>query len=826
MDAAPGHSPAGCARPGIPMLRTTTILLAGLMVLAVAGGAGTLYVLYHYGRGLPDYQQLAGYEPPTVTRIHAGDGRLIAEYATEKRVFVPVDAMPKRVVNAFIAAEDKNFYTHPGIDIGGIFRAMLTNLSNLGTDRRPTGGSTITQQVAKNFLLSGEVSLDRKIKEAILSFRIERSLTKDRILELYLNEIYLGYGSYGAAAAALNYFDKSLAELSIAETAYLAALPKAPNNYSPVRHKEAAVARRNWVIDRMAEDGYITRAEAETAKTEPLGVRSPEETEIVHADYFVEEVRRELLGRFGEKGLYEGGLSVRTTLDPHLQAIADRELRAGLVAYDRRHGWRGPIAHVLLGDDWHGQLTNLVPPPALPPWQIALVLKVEPKSAAIGLATGETGTIPFAQLAWARPCLKDQHFGASPRSVGDVLAVGDVIAVEAVAADSDNNAYPPGTFGLRQIPDVNGAIVALDPHTGRVLAMSGGYSYEASQFNRATQALRQPGSAFKPIVYYTALSAGFTPSTLVLDAPIVIDQGPGLPLWKPVNYGHEFLGPVPMRIGIEKSRNLMTVRLAQTVGMDKVVQTAERFGVVDNMPEQLSMALGAADTTLLRLASAYAIFVNGGKKVTPTVIDRVQDRHGKTIFRHDERPCGGCQTSGVIPTLFVMPEIPDTREEVADPRVAYQIVSMLRGVVERGTGQKIKVIDKPLAGKTGTTNDSFDAWFVGFSPDLVVGVFVGFDEPRTLGPKETGASVAVPIFRDVMAEELKDKPAIPFRVPPGVLLVRVDAATGLPPSPGDRNVILEPFLPGTEPTGRGEVLNGNSVLPTREDGSAAPGGLY
>jgi penicillin-binding protein 1A len=807
-------------------LRAVGLLLGVLLLLAVAGGAAVLYVLYHYGRGLPDYQQLAGYEPPTVTRIHAGDGRMIAEYATEKRVFVPVDAMPKRVVNAFIAAEDKNFYTHPGIDIGGIFRAMLTNLSNIGTDRRPTGGSTITQQVAKNFLLSGEVSLERKIKEAILSFRIERSLTKKRIIELYLNEIYLGYGSYGVAAAALNYFNKSLSELSIAETAYLAALPKAPNNYNPVRRHDAAVARRNWAIDRMAEDGYIAPEEAEAAKAEPLAVKNPEETVFAHADYFVEEVRRELFGRFGEKGLYEGGLSVRTTLDPRLQAIADKGLRAGLVAYDRRHGWRGPIARVALAEDWHGQLTNMVPPPGVAPWKLALVLKVEPKSATVGLGSGETGTIPYAQAAWARAVLKDQHYGAPPRSVSDVLAAGDVIAVEAVAADSEGNAYPPGTYGLRQIPNVNGAIVALDPHTGRVLAMSGGYSYDNSQFNRATQAMRQPGSAFKPFVYYTALAAGFTPSTLVLDAPIVIDQGPGLPLWKPTNYTHEFYGPVPMRVGIEKSRNLMTVRLAQTVGMDKVAETAKRFGVVDSMPEQLSMALGAADTTLLRMTAAYAVFVNGGKKVTPTLVDRVQDRHGKTIFRHDGRPCGGCQTSGVTPAMFVVPEIPDMREEVADPRTAYQIVSMLQGVVQRGTGQKIKSIAKPLAGKTGTTNDSFDTWFIGFSPDLVVGVFVGFDEPRTLGPKETGASVAVPVFRDVMAEALADKPATPFRVPPGVLLVRVNAETGLPPQPGERNVILEPFLPGTEPTGRGEVLNGTSVVPAREDGGAAPGGLY
>jgi penicillin-binding protein 1A len=808
------------------MFRAAAIVLGGLFVLAVAAASAGLYLFYHYGRGLPDYGQLAVYEPPTVTRIHAGDGRLIAEYAIEKRVFVPVDAMPKGVINAFIAAEDKNFYTHPGIDIGGIFRAILTNIENLGSNKRPTGGSTITQQVAKNFLLSGEVSLDRKIKEAILSFRIERSLSKDRILELYLNEIYLGYGTYGVAAAALNYFNKGLNELTIAEAAYLAALPKAPNNYNPVRHKEAAVSRRNWVIDRMAEDGYITSQEAEATKAEPLTVRNPEEAVFIHAEFFVEEVRRELLDRYGEKGLYEGGLSVRTTLDSRLQDIADRTLRAGLIAYDRRHGWRGPIAKLALAQDWRGQLAGVVPPAGLAPWRLAVVLKVDGSAAAIGLATGETGTIPFSELAWARSVLKDQHFGAPPHKPGDVLAAGDVIAIEPARAAEDGAAYLPNTYGLRQIPDVNGAVVALDPHTGRVLAMNGGFSFDASEFNRATQALRQPGSSFKPFVYYTALESGFTPSTLVLDAPIVIDQGPGLPLWKPENYTHEFLGAVPMRIGIEKSRNLMTVRLAQTVGMDKVVATAEKFGVVDNMPEELSMALGAADVTLLRMTAAYAIFVNGGKKVAPTLIDRVQDRHGKTIFRHDERPCEGCNTDGVIPDAFTVPEIPDTREQVADPRSAYQIVSMLQGVVERGTGQKIRAVGKPLAGKTGTTNDSFDTWFIGFSPDLVCGVFIGFDEPRTLGPKETGASVSVPVFRDFMAEALKDEPAIPFRVPPGILLVRTDPATGLPAAPGDKGVIREAFKPGTEPTARGSVINGTSLTPGSETPAAAPGGLY
>ncbi|MGB8274487.1 MAG: penicillin-binding protein 1A [Alphaproteobacteria bacterium] len=804
--------------------KTLWILLSCVFLLAAVGVIGAIGVLYHYGRGLPDYKQLADYEPPTVTRIHAGDGRLIAEYAIEKRAFVPVDAMPKRVIRAFLAAEDKNFYTHPGIDVFGLFRAALTNISNIGTNRRPTGGSTITQQVAKNFLLGGEVSLDRKIKEAILSFRIERSLTKDRILELYLNEIYLGYGSYGVAAAALNYFNKSLDELTVAEAAYLAALPKAPNNYNPIRRPEAAKARRDWVIDRMAEERYVTAEEAEEAKAEPLIVRDAEAAPFVQAEYFVEEVRRELLDHYGEAGLYKGGLSVRTTLDPHLQEIADKTLRAGLVAYDERHGWRGPVARLKLSDEWARQLAAVALPRGLAPWSLAAVLRVDAQGADIGLAGGATGRIPFAEMAWARPWLKDQRIAAAPRKPADVLAPGDVVAVETVGATADGTAYPAGTYGLRQIPNVGGAFVALDPHTGRVLAMSGGYSYDMSEFNRATQAQRQPGSAFKPFVYLTALDAGFTPSTLVLDAPIVIDQGPGLPKWKPENYTHEFYGPVPMRIGIEKSRNLMTIRLAQTVGIEKVAETAEKFGVVDTMPNQLSMALGAADTTLLRLTTAYAMLDNGGKKITPTLIDRVQDRHGRTIFRHDERPCEGCRTDGV-PAEFVVPEIPDLRPQIADPRSAYQIVSMLQGVVERGTGQKVKAVGKPLAGKTGTTNESFDTWFIGFSPDLVAGVFVGFDEPRTLG-RETGASVAAPIFRDFMEDALKGKPAIPFRVPPGILLVRVDAGTGQLPPPGDKNVILEAFRPGTEPTGPAEAVDGSSMTPARAVPSAAPGGLY
>ena len=812
------------------MLRFLGFFLVLSLVLGLAGAGGVVYVFYHYGRDLPAYHQLASYEPPTVTRVHAGDGRLLAEFATERRVFVPIEAIPRRVVNAFLSAEDKNFYNHPGVDFMAIGRAALTNLANMGKSKRPVGASTITQQVAKNFLLSNEISYTRKIREAILAFRIEHAFSKERILELYLNEIYLGFRSYGAAAAALNYFNKSLDELTIGEAAYLAALPKAPNNYHPIRKPEAAVARRNWVINRMLEDGRISKGEAIAARNEPLTVRTRDETQLVRADHFAEEVRRELIDIYGEKGLYGGGLSVRTTLDPKLQKIAERTLRAGLIAYDRRHGWRGPVAHLeLAGADWQALLAEAEKPAGVEPWQLAVVLGLNGERAKIGLTGGAEGTVPMAELRWARPWLEDQRFGPRPKRPSEVLEVGDVVLVEPVTEDREGKAYPAGTYGLRQSPEIDGALVAMDPHTGRVLAMTGGFSYERSEFNRATQATRQPGSAFKPFVYLAALDSGYTPATIVLDAPFVIDQGAGLGKWKPANYTNKFYGPSPMRLGIEKSRNLMTVRLAQTIGMEKVVDYGRRFGVIDNMPALLSMALGAAETTLMRLTTAYAILVNGGKQIRPSLIDRVQDRHGRTVYRHDMRECPGCleQTWQEQP----VPQLPDEREQVADPRSIYQVVSMLQGVVERGTGRKIQAVGKPLAGKTGTTNDSFDTWFIGFTPDLAVGVFVGFDEPRTLGKKETGSSVSAPIFRDFMAAALADKPATPFRIPSGIRLVRVRADTGQLARAGDKGTILEAFLPGTLPSSGEQVTIDGGYAPTdfnpiAGDGAETGAGIY
>jgi len=790
----------------------TLFLLGVLGLLAAAAGVG--YVFYSYGRDLPDYTQLAQYEPPTVTRVHAGDGRLLAEYATEKRVFVPMESIPRRVVNAFTSAEDKNFYNHPGLDPLSIARAVVTNIANLGTDRRPVGASTITQQVAKNFLLSSEVSIERKIKEAILALRIEHAYAKDRILELYLNEIYLGSGSYGVAAAALNYFNKSLDALTIAEAAYLAALPKAPNNYQPEDDHDAAVARRNWVVQRMQEDGHITADQAVAAMSAPLKTRARDPKETVEAPYFAEAARRRVLERYGESRLYQGGLSVRTTIDPRLQRHAEKALREGLVAYDRRHGWRGPYDHIAVSGDWAARLRQVDPPPGRPrAWRLAVVLETTGQQAGIGFADGSRGRIPLSAMTWARPHLEGQHVGRTPRTPGDVVAPGDVVLVEALTGGD----APADGYALRQMPSIEGGIVALDPHTGRVLAMQGGFAYDRSQFNRVTQAMRQPGSAFKPFVYLSALEAGLTPTTIVLDAPFVIDQGPGLDKWKPANYSNEFYGPTPMRVGIEKSRNLMTVRLAQTVGIEKVADTAEDFGLYDHLPNQLAMSLGAGETTLLRLATAYGMLVNSGKRIEPKLIDRIQDRHGRTVFRHDTRPCEGCDADlwlGQAP-----PEIPDTRPRVTDAASAYQVVSMLRGVVERGTGRRMRDLGKPIAGKTGTTNDSFDTWFIGFTPDLVAGVYVGFDEHRTLGPNSYGSNTAGPIFKQFMAKALEGKPGIPFRTPPGIRLVRTDLETGRRADANSRTVVLEAFKAGNGPGDEQLVIDGGTA-----EGSDAGGG--
>lgn len=820
----------------------TTLSLA--LFLGFVGLGIVVFGIWHLSQGLPEFSQLKDYQPPVTTRVHAGDGRLVAEFATERRVFVPVDAMPKRVVRAFIAAEDQNFYSHGGVDWVAVLRASLAYAGSVIEGRRPGGASTITQQVARHFLLSNEFSFERKFREWILAHRLEQALSKDRILELYLNEIYLGNRAYGVAAAALNYFDKSLDELTLAEAAFLASLPKAPDRYFRERFRDAAIARRNYVIGRMLEDGYITQMEAAEASAEPIAFRDRSETRTVRASYFVEEVRRELQAVYGEKALYGGGLSVRTTLNPELQSIASRVLRDGLERYDRKDGWRGPVTHLASFDSWKDQLRKVPVPPGGEDWTLAVVLEVTDAAASIGTVDGERGRIPLEQLKWARRTEGGKFVAPPVKAASDALNLGDVVLVEKLPPGEGDDRAGSDIYALRQIPEVQGALVAMDPHTGRVLALVGGFSSNISVFNRATQALRQPGSAFKPFVYLAALEQGFTPSSLILDAPFAMDQGAGLGKWRPSNFTDKFYGPTPLRVGMEKSRNVMTVRLAQYMGMEPVVDVVRRFGVVDNLPPHLSMALGAAETTVLRLTAGYAMLVNGGKRITPTFIDRVQDATGRTIYRHDKRPCEGCgslewpasaQAAPVDAAVYLassssgqtaptgldgtaaspsqdsslaVPSVPDNREQVADPRHVYQIVAMLEGVVQRGTGVRIKEIGKPLAGKTGTTNDANDVWFVGFSPDLAVGVFVGFDQPRSLGDTESGSSIAVPIFKDFMAGALRDAPATPFRVPPGLRLVRVDAETGRLARPGDGRAIWEGFIPGTEPTGNEGVLDG------------------
>ncbi|HMD63835.1 MAG TPA: penicillin-binding protein 1A, partial [Stellaceae bacterium] len=763
------------------MVKIFRFLFVCAVMLAIAGCGFVGITLWYFGRDLPDYQQLAHYQPPIMTRVQAGDGRLLAEYATERRIFVPVQSIPKPVINAFLSAEDKNFYSHHGVDPVSILRAAITDVSRFRANRRPVGASTITQQVAKNMLLSSEISIERKVKEILLATRIEAALPKERILELYLNEIYLGAGAYGVAAAALTYFDKPLDELTLGEAAFLAGLPKAPNRYSPARFPQAAKARRDWVLDRMVEDGTATQEAATQAEILPLELHHRQETEQVRAPYFAEEVRRELLARYGDKVLYGAGLSVRTSLDARLQAASDKALRTGLIAYEHSHGgWRGAIARIDPKGDWAAHLAA-VPVPGVASdvgWRLAMVVRSEPDGAAIGFSNGTTGRIPFSEIRWARPRFENGSLGAAPRSAADVVKPGDVVMVEPVAVSSakgDAAGKATGGYTLCQVPEVSGALVAMDPHTGRVLAISGGFSFETSQFDRATQAKRQPGSSIKPFVYLTALDHGFTPSTLVVDGPISLPQGPGMPMWSPTNYTRRnqevrFRGPTPLRVALELSLNAVTARVASIIGMQPIAETVERFGIMDHMPREYSMALGAGETTLLRHTAAYAMLVNGGKRITPTFIDRIQDRNGATIFRADQRPCADC--SDVDWNHQPVPIIPDTREQVADPGSAFQIVTMLQGVVERGTAKVVQAVGKPIAGKTGTTNDWRDAWFVGFSPDLAAGVYIGFDDPDSLGDDETGGHIAAPVFRDFMIDALKDAPATAFRTPPGMRLYR------------------------------------------------------
>jgi penicillin-binding protein 1A len=783
-----------------------------VFLVGVAAAAG---LIWHYSKDLPDYSQLQNYEPPVMTRVHASDGALLAEYARERRLYLPIQAVPKLVINAFLAAEDKNFYEHGGIDYSGMARAALLFAQNLGSNRRPQGASTITQQVAKNFLLTNEVSFTRKIKEALLAMRIERAYSKDKILELYLNEIYLGLGAYGIAAASLVYFDKSVNELTVAEASYLAALPKAPAQLHPVRNRDRAIERRNYVVDRLLENGWIKQVEADKARKDPLAVTGRGNGGHTFAgEYFAEEVRRDIFERYGEKKLYEGGLSVRTTLDPKMQVMARKAMAAGLVNFDEAQGWRGASSKLDISGDWGLKLAEVKSLSDISPWRMAVVLETSDQSARIGfqparelggavLKDRTTGNITLDGVRWAKAASGPMQ-GKTPTTVSQVLSPGDVIYADPLIGKDGN--LVPGQYRLRQYPEVSGAMVAMDPWTGRVLAMVGGFSFDQSQFNRATQAYRQPGSTIKPIVYSSAIDNGYTPSSVLVDGPIEIDQGQGVGVWRPDNFSTgKYQGPTTLRNALRLSLNTVTVRLAQDVGMPLIGEYAKRFGVYDDLPNYLSYALGTGETTVMRMVTAYSIFANGGRRVKSTLIDRIQDRYGHTIFKHDARECRGCDAPDGWKNQ-AEPQLVDRREQVLDVMTAYQITSMMEGVVQGGTAVALKEVGKPIAGKTGTTSDAKDLWFVGFSADLVVGLYVGYDKPRSLGRNAQGGHTAGPIARDFMKLALAEKPATPFRIPTGIKLVRVDAKTGMRAGPDSGRTILEAFKPGTAPSDNYSVI--------------------
>ncbi len=762
------------------------IAIAGigvLSVIAVAGFALAIYAAWLF-HGMPDASDLADYRPPTATRVYAWDGTLIGEFSRERRIYVPYDQIPPKLAAAFLAAEDHNFFKHQGIDVAGLGRAMVKNLLNLARGKRFEGGSTITQQVAKNVLLGNKATIGRKLKEAILARRLEQTLTKEQILGLYLNEIWLGYRSYGVAAAAYNYFGKSLNDLDLAQMAYLAALPKGPDNYQPIRNKAAAIARRNWIIRQMDQLGWVSRAEAAAAMREDLKVQSaPSRARYRDADYFVEAVRETALRNMGER-LNEGGYYIRTTLDPKLQTIARASLMHGLEVYDRRHGWRGAWGHVETLDGWAKQARAISPPAERRNWQRAAVESVEGDAVSVRLVKGGAGTLVTEDAAWAK--------------AGAGLKRGDLIFVEPTDT--------AGEYNLRQIPAVNGALVVVEPSSGRVLAMVGGYSYSLSKFNRAIQAMRQPGSAFKPFVYATALENGFTPSTMVEDGEISLRGASADEVWKPQNYNRKYYGPMPMRRGLELSRNTMTVRIAQAVGMSKIRDNAIKLGVVDHMEPVLAMALGAGETTPYRLTAAYSAFLDGGRVVTPHLVEVIEDREGRPLYRADTRDCPGCGAAfdGQDPPTLD----PDGRQ-VLDPVTAYQITSMLQGVVQRGTATAALVLGRPVGGKTGTTNEYRSAWFVGFTPQMIAGVFVGFDDNRSLGRSETGAVAALPIFIEFMQQALKGVPPTNFRPPPKDARFMVV------------NGIREAYRAGTEP--RPADTLAPSIFPTTGPGAGSPG---
>ena len=757
------------------ILITSFILLSAISIISV---------LWTYSNDLPDYKFLKNYKPPVSSKVYSGNGDLVADFSQEKRVFVPFNSIPKNVINAFLSAEDKNFFKHPGVDAKGVIRAVINNISNILSSKRLEGASTITQQVAKNFLLTNEVSLNRKIKEAILAFRIERALSKERILELYLNQIYLGSGAYGVAAASLEYFDKSIKDLNYSEAALLAALPKAPSRYNPYRDPDIAKFRRNLVLKNLLDNNYLTSEWYEKLTKEEIILKKNKKIYLEDAQYFIEDIRKSVIETLSYDKVYKQGFNINTPIDLNLQTIATKSLRDGLIAYDKRKGWRGPLTNKIYNSEWKKDLEKYKLENSIN-WKLAIVKKINKFSAEIETEDNIEGVIEYQSISWTK------------KEFNKLLKPGDIIYVKNLKEN---------IFNLQQLPKVNGGIVVMDPFTGRVLALSGGFSFKQSEFNRATQAKRQPGSAFKPFVYALALENNFTPTSLVLDAPLVLDQGDDLKMWKPENYGKKFYGPSTLRVGLEKSRNLMTVRIAQNLGVEKIVDFSKALKIYDNPEELLSISLGSAETTLLKLTSAYSVFVNGGKLVEPILIDRIQDSEGNTIFNNDKRKCINCDQISYLTNDY--PEIKNNYTQIFSPETAFQMTSILEGVVQRGTAKKLKDLNLNIAGKTGTTNKNTDTWFIGFTSNVLVGVYVGSDNPTPLGKYETGSKTALPIFKSFISDSINKNDARPFKAAKGTVMMVVDPLTGQKAKFNSKNTIIEVFK--KENVVDGKVLYTNS----------------
>ena len=726
-------------------------------------------ILWNFSNNIPDYKFLKSYKPPVSSKVYSANGELVSDFSKEKRIFVPYSSIPQNVINAFLSAEDKNFFSHPGVDAKGVLRAVINNINNIMTSKRLEGASTITQQVAKNFLLTNEVSINRKIKEAILAFRIERALSKERILELYLNQIYLGSGAYGVAAASLEYFDKSIKELNYIEAAMLAALPKAPSKYNPYRNTELAKFRRDLVLKNLFENNFINFTEYKDFKSQKIQLNKPKKVFLEDAQYYIEDVRKKVIETLSYEKVYKQGFNINTPINLKLQKIATESLREGLVDYDRRKGWRGPINNKNLNNKWSENLDEYEIEKSIN-WKIAIVKKIDKFSAEIETRDKKKGIINYKDITWTK------------KEFDNLFKIGDIIYVKQI---SNKN------FSLQQIPKINGGIVVMDPFTGRVMAISGGFSFKSSEFNRASQALRQPGSAFKPFVYALALENNYTPSSLVLDAPLVLDQGSDLKMWKPENYGKKFYGPSTLRVGLEKSRNLMTVRIAQKIGVKNLTKFSKDLGIYDNPDELLSISLGSAETTLLKLTSAYSAFVNGGRLVSPILIDRIQDSEGNTILNNEKRKCSNCLKISFTGSEY--PNINNPYKQVFSPQTAYQITSLLEGVIKRGTGKKLRDLNLNLAGKTGTTNENTDTWFIGFTSNLVIGVYVGMDNPQPLGKFETGSKTALPIFKRFVKDAVKKSDARPFKVSKGITMMVIDPLTGQKAKFSSTKTILEAY---------------------------------